>query len=168
MPLLDDAKNCFVGQTQIKKIYAGTQLVWPKGPSVPDRLSLHKYDPKGMFIVFDSLLKSTYIPCEYVKTRIRWRFKRTSDPSFTQWYDFDNHYSYIQGTDPAPDVEWTYRLCVLIGSPPPQSYQGAIFEVWKTTDDGENAWIESIVMDLNIPSETLPDFDYGCDSNAIP
>jgi hypothetical protein len=31
MPLLDDAKNCFVGQTQIKQIYAGTQLVWPKG-----------------------------------------------------------------------------------------------------------------------------------------
>lgn len=30
MPLLDDAKNCFVGQTQIKQIYAGTQLVWPK------------------------------------------------------------------------------------------------------------------------------------------
>ena len=32
MPLLSDAKTCLVGQTQIKQIYAGTQLVWPKGP----------------------------------------------------------------------------------------------------------------------------------------
>ena len=30
MPLLSDAKTCLVGQTQIKQIYAGTQLVWPK------------------------------------------------------------------------------------------------------------------------------------------
>lgn len=29
MPLINDAKSCLVGQTQIKKIYAGTQLVWP-------------------------------------------------------------------------------------------------------------------------------------------
>ena len=36
MPLLDDAKNCFVGQTQIKQIYAGTQKVWPKADQVPD------------------------------------------------------------------------------------------------------------------------------------
>ena len=34
MPLLGDAKNCFVGQTQIKQIYAGTQLVWPPGPDI--------------------------------------------------------------------------------------------------------------------------------------
>ena len=34
MPLLDDAKNCFVGQTQIKQIYAGTQKVWPKEPAL--------------------------------------------------------------------------------------------------------------------------------------
>ena len=33
MPLLDDAKNCFVGQTQIKQIFAGTQKVWPKSKS---------------------------------------------------------------------------------------------------------------------------------------
>lgn len=28
MPLLKDATSCFVGQTQIQKIYAGSQLVW--------------------------------------------------------------------------------------------------------------------------------------------
>ena len=38
MPLLDDFKNCFVGQTQIKQIYAGTQKVWPKAaPPVTPR-----------------------------------------------------------------------------------------------------------------------------------
>ncbi len=30
MPLLSDAKNCFVGNTQIEKVYAGADLVWPK------------------------------------------------------------------------------------------------------------------------------------------
>ena len=169
MPLLSDAKSCLVGQTQIKKIYAGTQLVWPKGPAVPDRLSLHKYDPKGMFIVFNSLMKNTYNPCSYVQGKIQWRYKRTSDPSFSQLYAFDKNPSYIQGTDPAPDVEWTYLLNVLIGSTPPQSYQGAIFEVWKGSDgDIEEGWTESIIMDLNIPSETFPGVDYKCDSNATP
>ena len=45
MPLLDDAKKCYVGQTQIKQIYAGTQLVWPKAPLPPsgpfDNLTLY-------------------------------------------------------------------------------------------------------------------------------
>ena len=68
----------------------------------------------------------------------------------------------------SPDVEWTYILRVLTGSTPSQAFQDAIFEVWKTTDEGENAWTDSIVMDLNIPSETLPDVDYTCDSNVIP
>ena len=36
MPLLSDAKTCYVGQTQIKQIYAGTQKVWPKVPNGPD------------------------------------------------------------------------------------------------------------------------------------
>ena len=168
MPLLSDAKNCLVGDTQIKKIYAGTDLVWPKGPPPPDRLSLHKYDPKGMFIVFNSFIKGVFSPCAFVQKKIQWRYKRTSDTSFSNWYDFDKNFSYIKGTDTSPDVEWTYLLCVLIGSTPPQSFQGAIFEVRKLTDEGEDAWIESIIMDLNIPSETFADFDYGCDSNAIP
>ena len=30
MPILDDAKTCYVGTTPITNIYAGTQLVWPK------------------------------------------------------------------------------------------------------------------------------------------
>ena len=35
MPLLNDAKTCYVGTTPISKIYAGTQQVWPKGPPPP-------------------------------------------------------------------------------------------------------------------------------------
>ena len=30
MPLLNDAKTCYVGTQPITKIYAGTELVWPK------------------------------------------------------------------------------------------------------------------------------------------
>ena len=32
MPLLSDAKTCYVGTTPITKIYAGSQFVWPKAP----------------------------------------------------------------------------------------------------------------------------------------
>ena len=32
MPLLSNAKTCYVGTTPITKIYAGTQFVWPKVP----------------------------------------------------------------------------------------------------------------------------------------
>ncbi len=32
MPLISDAKSCFVGGTEISKIYAGSQLVWPTAP----------------------------------------------------------------------------------------------------------------------------------------
>ena len=37
MPLLSDAKSCFVGTTPVNKIYAGSDLVWPKGvyPDTP-------------------------------------------------------------------------------------------------------------------------------------
>lgn len=45
MPLLGDAKNCFVGHTQIKQIYAGTQKVWPKGPSLYPTLSAYYMAP---------------------------------------------------------------------------------------------------------------------------
>ena len=43
MPLLDDAKNCLVGQTQITKIYAGTQLVWPKEAYEPNVNAMHRF-----------------------------------------------------------------------------------------------------------------------------
>ena len=45
MPLLSNATNCFVGQTQISKIYAGTQMVWPKGPSLYPVLSAYYMAP---------------------------------------------------------------------------------------------------------------------------
>ena len=45
MPLISDATNCFVGHTQISKIYAGTQMVWPKGPSLYPTLSAYYMAP---------------------------------------------------------------------------------------------------------------------------
>jgi hypothetical protein len=41
MPLLSDAKNCFVGQTQIKQIFSGTQKVWPKVPNLPTPIGIY-------------------------------------------------------------------------------------------------------------------------------
>ena len=37
MPLLDDAKTCYVGTTPITTIMAGSVQVWPKGPPPPFR-----------------------------------------------------------------------------------------------------------------------------------
>ena len=168
MPLLDDAKNCFVGQTQIKQIYAGTQKVWPKGPVQPDRLSIHKYDPQGYFVVFNSLVQKGLEPCKSVQSRIQWRYKRTSDSAFSSWSNFDYHLSYIKGTDFSPDVEWQYTLCVLLGASPNPTFQGATYEIRKEDSTGEGTWTESIVMDLNIPAETWPTQDYQCDKLTPP
>ena len=45
MPLLNDAKACYVGTTPITTIMAGSVQVWPKGPPPPvgpfDRLTLY-------------------------------------------------------------------------------------------------------------------------------
>ena len=47
MPLLSNATNCFVGHTQIQQIYAGTQKVWPKGPSLyPTLLTYYMAPPE--------------------------------------------------------------------------------------------------------------------------
>ncbi len=43
MPLLNDAKTCYVGTQPITKIYAGTELVWPKVPEVPDYIFNNNY-----------------------------------------------------------------------------------------------------------------------------
>jgi hypothetical protein len=167
MPLLDDAKNCFVGQTQIKQIYAGTDKVWPKGPVQPDRLSIHKYDPQGYYVVFNSLIQRGNDPCRYVQNKIQWRYKRISDSAFSSWFNFDYNLSYIKGTDFSPDVEWQYTLGVL-PIPTNPTFQGATYEIRKIDSTGEGTWAESIVMDLNIPAETLPTQDYWCDRLTNP
>ena len=165
MPLLDDAKNCFVGQTQIKQIYAGTQLVWPKGPGQPDRLSLHKYDTLGYFVVFNSLSQKSTDPCKYVQSRLQWRYKKISDSAFSSWFAFDYYNSFIKGTDMSPDVEWQYFMCILASTSPNPAYQGATYEIRKNDSSGEGKWTESIVMDFNIPLESIPPTDYGCDKS---
>lgn len=45
MPLLNDAKACYVGNTRIDRIMAGSVQVWPKGPSLYPSLSAYYQAP---------------------------------------------------------------------------------------------------------------------------
>ena len=48
MPLLNDAKACYVGNTRIDRIMAGSVQVWPKGPPPPFRdVELYIGNPLG-------------------------------------------------------------------------------------------------------------------------
>lgn len=43
MPLLSDAKSCFIGTTPVNKIYAGPDLVWPKEVYTPNENVLNRF-----------------------------------------------------------------------------------------------------------------------------
>ena len=63
MPLLNDAKTCYVGTTPITTIMAGSVQVWPKGPPPPDgpfdRLTLYTGTQTngnaGLFLSWETL-----------------------------------------------------------------------------------------------------------------
>jgi len=62
MPLLDDAKNCFVGQTQIKQIYAGTQKVWPKSVYPDTEYALNYFKCDNNFESFSPYVPASLAP----------------------------------------------------------------------------------------------------------
>lgn len=50
MPLLSDSKSCFVGTTPVNKIYAGSDLVWPKGVYAPNTNVLNWFKFENNFL----------------------------------------------------------------------------------------------------------------------
>ncbi len=86
MPLLDDAKNCFVGQTQIKQIYAGTQLVWGGIANLSQinfTYSVLGGNKSSCFVAFKDIYKSG--SCDSVAQRYQKRSKYPFNDYWQGW-----------------------------------------------------------------------------------
>jgi len=105
MPLLDDAKNCFVGQTQIKQIYAGTQKVWPKELAPSKVVKVTFSGAKNYCFPF---AEPDGLSCLEMKSVYQYRIKPTYESGWIQWSSFAGYktaedggkaYQYIDAAD---------------------------------------------------------------------
>lgn len=93
MPLLDDAKTCYVGTTPITTIMAGSVQVWPKGTPPPvgpfDRLMLYQGTQTGSAGLFLSW-ETPNRPSTCARGTVYTVQSFNTDPSNNGWYDFIN------------------------------------------------------------------------------
>lgn len=93
MPLLSDATNCFVGHTQIQQIYAGSNKVWPKGPSLYPSLSAYYMAPPEVTPTGNQptvLISCAGITCEGLKHC--YLYRKTSNPGTDDGYWQETNY----------------------------------------------------------------------------
>ena len=92
MPLLNDAKTCYVGTTPITTIMAGSVQVWPKGPPPPvgpfDYITLYKGTQTtanaGLFLSWETLNR----PSTCARGTVYTVQEFNTGPSGNGWYDF--------------------------------------------------------------------------------
>ena len=101
MPLLNDATACYVGDTRIKKIMAGSVQVWPKGPPIPFRdVQLYIGNPiadpgtpsqTGFYLMWDAGVRP--VDCDAAEL-YEYRFTEIEAPypdnEWRPWYRFGN------------------------------------------------------------------------------
>ena len=92
MPLLNDAKTCYVGNQPITTIMAGSVQVWPKGPPPPvgpfDRLTLYNgtetNGAAGLFLSWETLSR----PSSCARGMVYTVQEFNTNPSVSTWEDF--------------------------------------------------------------------------------
>ena len=93
MPLLSDAKTCYVGTQPIKKIYAGTQLVWPKFAKA-ESAKIKAFQGVSGSAAYEGEWCVAYpdiyecANCEQLKASYQFQYKTTVSSSWTPWQDF--------------------------------------------------------------------------------
>ena len=99
MPLLNDAKACYVGTTRIERIMAGSVQVWPKGPPPPFRdVELYLGNPladpgtiseNGWYLMWEAGVRP--VDCD-AADMYEYRFTKMEnvypDNQYTNWYRF--------------------------------------------------------------------------------
>ena len=130
MPLLDDAKNCFVGQTQIKQIYAGTQKVWPKELAPSKVVKVTFSGAKNYCFPF---AEPDGLSCLEMKSVYQYRIKPTYESGWIQWSSF-------AGYKTAEDGGTAYQY---IAAADDNRYHNGDFELRKN-----GIVVEQIIMDL--------------------
>jgi hypothetical protein len=125
MPLLNDAKACYVGTQPITKIYAGTDLVWPKGPPPPFR---------DVQLYIGNTLADSGTPSA-TGFYLSWKAGvRPADCTAARLYE----YRYTQIEDAYPDNQWKpylkfgYQNC-LCWMPRVAEFENKMFTFMDTT-----------------------------------
>ena len=93
MPLLDDAKTCYVGTTPITKIYAGSQLVWD---ALQLRLVIASISG-GSRIVAEFAENEDCDDCASLRSVYQYRYEQAPG-AWTAWQPFNG---WTVGTDDA-------------------------------------------------------------------
>ena len=149
MPLLDDAKNCFVGQTQIKQIYAGTQLVWPKDSG---SCNIVKATFSGQQNYCFRFAEPDGLSCPDMKSVYQYRTKQLNN-SWTNWNDFT-------GWKTAEDGGMAYIYISLASD---NRYENAEFELRKNGIVFEQCFMTDLINSPNLGS---PNYTLYCPVTA--
>ena len=148
MPLLDDAKNCFVGQTQIKQIYAGTQLVWPKDSGSS---KIVKATFSGQQNYCFRFAEPDGLPCPDMQSVYQYRIK-LAGANWSNWNNF-------AGWTTAEDGGTAYLYLSLASD---NRYENAEFEFRKNGIVVEQFTITDLI---NSPDFGSPTFTLSCEAN---
>ena len=98
MPLLSEAKTCYVGNQPITKIYAGAQLVWPKFAKA-ESVKIKAYQAGSGGTAYEGEWCVAYpdiyecANCEQLKASYEFQYKTTLASNFTAWEDFGGYRS---------------------------------------------------------------------------
>ena len=155
MPLLNDAKTCYVGTQPITKIMAGAVKVWPNAGVENLQLINLTVIPPGstidyIHIVFESTFHAQNCAAAASEFQVRW--KKTTDPDFNSWQPFNG---LTEGTDLSAGAKWKYYqpAAATIDT----DYQGARFEI-----RGNGGSTESITIDLSLPLSPAITHNLNC------
>ena len=127
MPLLNDAKTCYVGTTPITNIYAGTQLVWG---SLELRTVNFSVSGGGTYLGIEFAEREECVDCAAMIATYQYRYE--SSGVWIPWQPFTGYRIDNNG----------FTAYISLGSPSDSRFQDSIFELRK------NGNIEQITINL--------------------
>lgn len=128
MPLLSDAKTCYVGTTPITNIYAGTQLVW--GALQLRMVNFVVPGQPGTFFGAEFAEREECVDCAEMKATYDYRWYALS--GWTAWQQFSGWRTNTDGL----------KAYVYVGTPGDSRFQDGFFEL------RTNGKVERITIDL--------------------
>ena len=133
MPLLSDAKTCYVGTQPITKIYAGTQFVW--GALQLRMVAFRVLGFPGNRLGAEFLEREECVDCASLKSTYQWRLY--ANGGWIPWEPFSGWTTDTNGT----------TAYIYVGGPTDNRFDNGLFEL------RTNGTVERI----NISLTGLPD-----------
>ena len=143
MPLLNDAKTCFVGTTPITKIYAGSQLVW--GALQLRMVNFVVPGVPGTFLGAEFAEREGCVDCAEMKATYQYRFYALG--GWIAWQQFSGWRTNTDGL----------MAYVSLGSSGDSRFQDGLFEL------RTNGKVERITIDLpSVPTVGTITPEFSC------